>query len=226
MWQSLLGIAVVIALAALLARRYLARQRILADAPLRFFAGAAEVVDNAQSSPGDTIGSARLAGDYHGLPVRVQKIVDTLNVRKLPSLWLMVTVAAPLPVAATLDLMMRPSGPTTFSNFDHLPHAVPTPAGFPELAVIRSDNPLHMLPAHVIADHLEPFFRPHGKELLIAPKGLRMVIQLAEADRVRYGVFRQAEFGVETLDPDLLRDILDRLLALRRAILDWHRSQV
>jgi hypothetical protein len=64
-----------------------------------------------------------------------------------------------------------------------------------------------------------------AKELLITPKGLRMVVQMAEADRARYGVFRQADFGEVTLEAALLRDILDRLIALRAAILDWQGSR-
>jgi len=47
------------------------------------------------------------------------------------------------------------------------------------------------------------------------------VWQAAEADRVRYGIFRQAEFGEAALDPALVRDLLDRLIALRHSILTW-----
>jgi hypothetical protein len=170
------------------------------------------------------VGSHRLVGRYQGLPVQAQTIIDTLSVRKLPSLWLMVTIPDPLPLKATFDLMMRPSGPTTFSNFDDLPATIERPADFPEHAVLRTDDPDHILPNHVIAPHLTPFSGTQAKELLITPKGLRMVIQLGEAERARYGVFRQAEFGETKLGAALFRDILDGLLALRADILDWHRK--
>lgn len=53
-----------------------------------------------------------------------------------------------------------------------------------------------------------------GKEFLISPKGLRIVLQLAESDRLRYGVFRQVDFGDVCIDPSLARQTMDTLLAL------------
>jgi hypothetical protein len=146
-------------------------------------------------------------------------VVDTLAVRRLPALWLLVTVQAPLPLNAKLDLMMRPAGPTTFSNFDLLPVTLERPAGFPEHAVLRTDDAARAPPAEWLAGHLEVFEDLRAKELLITPQGLRLVWLLAEAERARYGVFRQAEFGAVDIAPDLLRDLLDRLLALRASIL-------
>ena len=60
------------------------------------------------------------------------------------------------------------------------------------------------------------------KELLISPRGLRLVLQMAEADRARYGVFRQADFGEAVLEASMLQDMLVQLAAIRRAILDWN----
>ncbi len=59
------------------------------------------------------------------------------------------------------------------------------------------------------------FSDPRMKELLVTPKGLRLVRQLAEGDRARYGVFRQADFGNAMIDPQLLRGMLDKLIALQ-----------
>jgi hypothetical protein len=91
----------------------------------------------------------------------------------------------------------------------------------PLYAVVRTDDPDHVLPHHLIAPHLDIFADPRAKELLVTSKGMRYVWQVAEAGRARYGVFRQAEFGEVELDPQLVRDLLDRLIALRKSILDW-----
>jgi hypothetical protein len=224
MWTTLAGIAVATGFSVLLVRQLLAASARKRQAPDIIFGEARAALDDARVEPGPTIGSYRLTGFYRGLPVQVQTVVDTLNVRKLPSLWLMATIPEPLPLTATFDLMMRPSGPTTFSNFDDLPVTMERPPDFPEHAVLRTDDPAHVLPAYVVTPHLAPFFGPMAKELLITPKGIRMVVQMAEADRARYGVFRQAEFGEAALEAALLRDLLDRLIAVRTAILDWHRS--
>jgi hypothetical protein len=224
MWQTILGTIAALGLSALLARQFFDAMARRKKTPYTLFQDATPVLDEPRIETGPTAGSYRLLGRYRQLPVQVQTIVDTLNVRKLPSLWLMVTIPEPLPLKASFDLMMRPSGPTTFSNFDTLPFTIERPADFPEQAVIRSDDDEHVLPSHVIAPHLEPFLGPRAKELLITPKGLRMVIQLGEGSRARYGVFRQADFGEVTLDAALLCDVLDRLLHLRTDILDWHRT--
>jgi hypothetical protein len=118
---------------------------------------------------------------------------------------------------------MRPAGPTTFSNYDLLPHAIQQPPGFPEDGGLRTDDPDHLIPAFVIEPHLDIFKDRRAKELLISPKGVRIVWQIAQADRVRYGVFRQAEFGDVALDADIVRRILDRLVAVRNSIIEWSK---
>ena len=224
MWTTLAGIAAATGLSALFVRQLLATSARKKRAPEIIFRDARALLEGARVEPGPTLGSYRLVGVYRDLPVQVQTVVDTLNVRKLPSLWLMVTIPEPLPLEATFNLMMRPSGPTTFSNFDDLPVTMERPPDFPEHAVLRTDDAAHVLPGHVVAPHLAPFFGTMAKELLVTPKGVRMVVQMAEAERARYGVFRQAEFGEVTLEVAMLRDILGRLIAIRAAILDWHRS--
>ncbi len=224
MWQTALGIIATLGLAALLARQLLAARARRRDEPYRLFAEVMEVLDDAKVLPGPTYGSYRLAGRHHGLDVQVQTVVDTLSVRKLPSLWLMVTIADSLPVKATFDLMMRPAGPTTFSNYENLPDSAGTPPGFPEQAIIRTDNQTLMVPPRVVLPHLDADFRQRGKELLISPKGLRLVVQLGEADRVRYGVLRQAEFGEARIEEIELRGLLDRLMTLRTDILAWQAA--
>jgi hypothetical protein len=224
MWQTILGSLLAIVLAALLLRQIISAARRRRAEPGRLFSEAGAVLENPSISPFSTAGVHELTGRYRGYDVQVKLIADTLAVRKLPALWLMVTLPGPVPVTATLDLMMRPTGPTSFSNFDHLPFTVQAPPGFPDHAVIRSDDPARMLPPAIISGHLAPFHGTAGKELLITPKGLRMVMLMAEADRARYGVFRQADFGDAVLDPGQLTACLESLIALRVAIENWHKQ--
>lgn len=167
---------------------------------------------------GRSHGSHKLTGKYRGHVFQVETVVDTLSIRKLPSLWMLVTLPEPLPIAGTFDMMMRPAAASTFSNFDHLPVIVPTPAGYPEHAMIRSDVAGGPFPASWLLPFLDPFENPGSKELLISPRGLRVVLQVAEADRVRYGVFRQADFGEAAIDQGQLRGALDYLIELQRAL--------
>lgn len=218
---TLLGIIVGIALAVRLVMKFLSTRRKKREAPDAFFAKVKPLLEDWRYEGEEKPGYPQLVGKYRGLPVRLHPVIDTLAIRKLPSLWLLATLPEPLPVRATFDLMMRPAGPTTFSNFDHLPATLDALPDLPLHAVVRTDDPDHVLPHHVVAPHLDIFEHPLAKELLITPKGVRMVWQVAEADRARYGVFRQAEFGDVELDPALVRDLLDRLIMLRQSVLQW-----
>jgi hypothetical protein len=172
----------------------------------------------AQIAAGESTGSWKMTGYYRSHFFQIQTIIDMLATRKLPSLWLMITLPQPQPVQATLDLMMRPTGPTSFSNFDFLDTTLKTPESFPEQAVIRTDDPAMMHHVEKLGPYLEQFRGPRGKELLVSPKGLRIVLLAAEADRARYGVFRDANFGAIILDAVAIRQSLDTLLSLQDSL--------
>lgn len=221
MWSIVLGLVALAALGWRLVYVFRRKQRQKAEATEFLFADILEVVEKPIFEQRGADEHPRLSGTYRGFPVQIYPLVDTLATRRLPALWLMVTLQDKLPLKAHFDLMMRPAGPTTFSNFDHLPHTLDQQEGFPEQAVIRTDNAEDVLPASLLEPHLEPFFGPRAKELLITQNGLRIVWLLAEAERARYGVLRQAEFGKVQIEGLLAQDILDRLIAIRKDILDW-----
>jgi hypothetical protein len=221
MWSTVLALVALAALGWRLVYVVRRKQRQKAAAIEFIFADVRRVIEKPVFEQRGADGFPRMSGTYRDFPVQIYPLVDTLATRRLPALWLMVTLQDKLPVNAHFDLMMRPAGPTTFSNFDHLPHTLYPQEGFPEQAVIRTDNAEDMLPTSLIEPHLELFFGPRAKELLITENGIRIVWLLAEAERARYGVLRQAEFGEVQIEGQLVRDILDRLIAIRKDILDW-----
>ena len=225
MWSAVLGVVAIAALGARLVYNFQkARARRQANTEM-LFAGVLKVTEEPRFEQQDERGFPRLSGRYGGFPIQIKPVVDTLAIRRLPALWLLVTLQDRLPVKARFDMMMRPAGPTTFSNFDLLPQTLELPKGFPEHAVIRTDDADEVIPASIIKPHAGLFFGPRAKELLITENGVRMVWLLAEADRARYGIFRQAEFGTVEIDPKVLKDILDCLLAIRQTILDWDKTK-
>ncbi len=58
----------------------------------------------------DRAGFATLDGGHDGAPVAVRLIPEALVHRRLPQLWLSVSLRLPLPVEATLDVLRRPAG--------------------------------------------------------------------------------------------------------------------
>lgn len=212
--QIIAGVALALALAALLLRHVKKAHAKAEAAGAIMFRDILPTLADAKLRKGEAAGTWKVEGRYQGHPFQLQTVVDTLAVRKLPSLWLMITLPEAQPISGTVDLVMRPSGPSTFSNFDFLDHTFSTPAGFPERAVIRSDKPQPPLALATLTPHLALFHGSQGKELLVSPKGLRIVLQAAEGDRARYGVFRQAEFGDAALPPALVTEGMNTLLAL------------
>ncbi len=164
-------------------------------------------------------GFARLSGRRRGLTYDLQAVPDTLTFRKLPALWVMVTLVEPLPLEATLDLMARPSGNEPFTRFATLPQSLPTPPGLPGEIAIRSDDARRIPSPDLIARHADLFRDPCVKELVLSPRGLRIVILAEEADRGRYLIFREAEMGRIPLAPARLEPLLDRLAAIRKDVL-------
>jgi hypothetical protein len=219
-WSSIAGIVAVAFVVVYLARKYRRDRERNRREPARFFAPVAGVLQDERFEDTGTVGYPRLAGTYRQLPVQILPVIDTLQIRRLPAIWLLVTIQDALPITSRIDLMMRPAGATTFSNFDLLPYTLVPPSHFPEHAVVRSDAPQEPFPLRLLEPHLDVFRENHAKELLITPSGLRMVWLLAEADRARYGVFRQAEFGGVSLNPELVRDLLERLCNIRASLLE------
>ena len=184
----------------------------------RYFAACGALLTQARSAAG-TGGFPRLCGRYRGQMFDVQAVSDTLTFRKLPALWVLVTLPVPLPLRATLDLMIRPTGVEPFSNFHRLTDQIVVPAGFPEDCAIRTDAAEELPADALLRPHLSIFDDPHVKELVLSPKGLRLVFLAEEAHRTRYLIFRDAEMGVLPLPPARLEPHLRALLALRVDIL-------
>lgn len=163
-------------------------------------------------------GFPRLSGKYRNCEADLQVVPDTLTFRKLPALWVLVTLPVPMPVRSTFNLMIRPTGVEPFSGFHRLPDQIAIPDGFPKDCAIRTDDPRNLLPEHILAPHLSLFDNPRIKELVISPKGLRIVFLAEEADRAGYLIFRDAEMGRTPLSPDRVAPILNRLQAIKADI--------
>ncbi len=216
--QIILGAVVTAVLIALLFRQYLRTDAKRADHGRVLFEPVISLFENPDLQLGVTAGVWTLTGRYRDHGFQLKTVADTLATRKLPSLWLMVTLPEPQPVTAITNMMMRAAGVSSFSNFDFLPHTLSLPHGFPEQANVRSDVAAPSEALAVMGHHLDIFHHGRGKEFLISPKGLRIVVQLAEGDKARYGVFREANFAETTIDADLATQLMDILISLRHDI--------
>jgi hypothetical protein len=151
---------------------------------------------------------------YGGRDVSLALIAEHVVPRKLPVLWLLVTVKDRMPYAGTFDFLVRPHGIEFFSPSSALEHRLPLPAGWPEHAMLRSDRPEALPPQEILDRHRGFFDDEKAKELVVAPKGVRLVYQVDQAKLPHFAVFREIQFTIERLDPELVRALLDRAAAL------------
>ena len=158
-----------------------------------------------------------LTGRYKGADVRLEPVLDDMAWRKLPSLWLKVTVLSPNPARGSLGLLVRARGGEFYSPTAEMTHRLPLPPTFPADAMLCSDC-AQTAPVQAVNDHIAAFDDPRMKELVITPKGVRLVYQAAQGERADYLVLRQARFAQTRGDAALIRSLLNRAMAIAAAV--------
>lgn len=169
----------------------------------------------------DNVNYPIIEGRYRGYRLRVEPIVDQVVFRKLPSLWLAVTVYAPIPYAGVLDFLARPQNTEFYSPWASLPVEVDIPEGWPRHAVLRTDDASGMPPQEVLSPFIEAAFEDlKMKEVLVTPRGVRVVYQGDQAQRSHYLVLRQPLFENFQVEPELLTRLMDLATGVARTLAD------
>jgi hypothetical protein len=165
-------------------------------------------------------GFPRLDGAHNGHRVRAELIPDTMTIRRLPQLWLSMTLLARLPVEASFAVLVRPSGADFYSLTEEFLHTVAPPAGFPWEVRIRGNNPRSSALVEQLAAPIAAWLAdPRVKEIAMTPKGLRIVRQAGEGRRGEYLLLRQAMFDNADVSATDVSTLLSGLERLRREVL-------
>jgi hypothetical protein len=160
-------------------------------------------------------GFPALEGRAFGHPVTVALIPDTMVVRRLPQLWLSVTVLDAMPRAPSLSLLARPSGNEFYAGTHQLPNRVEPPTGLPLDVMIRGDG----VRAHALCQRLGGFLasflaEPSVKEITLTARGVRIVRQVAEGRRGEHLLLRQAVFDLAQVERSVFVQTLRDAAAL------------
>jgi hypothetical protein len=159
-----------------------------------------------------------LNGRYRGYEVRLTPAIDNMAWRKVPVLWLKVTILKPNPYGGVLDFLMRPGGVEVHSPSAELDHHLALPEGWPEQALLCTDDPSSIPPLELITPHMTRFADPYMKELVVTSRGVRLVRMIWQASRLHYAVFREVRFEGIHLDPALAKDLLDGAISIADAL--------
>ena len=134
--------------------------------------------------------------------IRMEPVIDHMAWRKLPLLWLKVTVFTDIPYRGVIDLLMRPHGAENFTPSHDLDYDVEISQGWPQEGVLRTDFPDCMPPLEVLTPHLALFDDDRMKELVVTPKGVRVVGRIFQAVRANYVTFREIKFPDDQVDKE------------------------
>ena len=211
---QILSLAFVLVIGAVAIRDH---QRLRARRAALLDEAAAALISPSITWGGD--GFPKLRGQYHGQDIHVDLIPDTMVVRRLPQLWMSVTLLTPNPDLSALGMLVRYAGNEFYSLTSELEHRLDPPTGFPQEVLIRSGRPsgnallneLRQPLAKILAD-------PHVKEVAITNKGLRIVRQAAEGRRGDHLLLRQATFDTSSIPYGELEAVLAELGTLQLAI--------
>lgn len=153
--------------------------------------------------------------------VDVALIPDTMTIRRLPQLWLSVTVKTPVPADSGFAVLVRPSGNDFFSLTHTLETRLEPPPVLPWEVSIRGEDER----AGILLERLAPVLSsvladPRVKEIAITRNGCRIVRQAAEGRRGEHLLLRQAMFdNAEVSKAQLLAVLaeIDEILAAARS---------
>lgn len=164
-----------------------------------------------------------LRGTREGYRTELRALADTIQLRKLPILWLLVTIHRPLRLRSHFNMMMRPDNSEYYSAHGRMPERVSTPPDWPQEAVLRCDDPAEararVIPA--LAPHLAQFTGDsRGKEIFLSPKGLRLVYRMDEGQRGHYLLTRLPFFNCTELPRVMAEDLLDLGHRIARSLED------
>jgi hypothetical protein len=192
-------------------RRALAARRSLLDC-------CSGVLDDERLTAGGD-GFPVLEGRAHGRQIKATLIPDTMVVRRLPQLWLSVTLKQRIPISPTLSILARHTGCEFYASTLDLPQRIDPPAEFPLDVLIRGDGERASMLCQQLAPTLAQMLKDaRVKEIILAPGGVRIVRQVAEGRRGEHLLLRQAVFDVREIPrTEFIQALTDvQLLAAKR----------
>lgn len=154
-----------------------------------------------------------------GRRLRLELIADTLVCRRLPQLWLKLTLTEHSPQnRPSIGALSRPTGAEFYSLVHDLPEWGPPPQSETSI-LMRSDGTATAAEIDRSGSIFSALFRnPAVKEAVITARGVRLIRQAAEGDRGAHLLLRQVRFPLEQIPTDLIRTAIAEARLLSEAL--------
>jgi hypothetical protein len=210
----LIGLGLAGAVGALAAREH----RLVRAARHSLLDRCASVVEGVEIRHGGD-GFPSLVGSRRGRRVHVELIPDTMVLRRLPQLWVSVTLLDRVSDVPSLAVLVRPAGYEFYSLTGGLTYPLDPPAALPQEVLVRgSDARAEQLLRQLMPHFAASLADPRVKEIAVTGKGLRMIWQAGEGRRGEHLLLRQAVFDDADVQASDLARLLEALDVLRSAI--------
>ena len=141
-----------------------------------------------------------------GRTARIELVADTMVTRRLPQLWLKVTIAEPSERGGpSIGALARPTGAEYYSLVHDLPEwMAPPETGAPLL--MRGDATATPAEVAAAAAHFRQLFADaRVKEAVITPRATRLLCQAAQGERSAHMFLRQARFSLAAVPAAAIR---------------------
>ncbi len=199
-----------------LIRQYLHDQRSLKHAKAHLFDEVLGLLDGAKLKQ-EANDFPQVSGIFLGYEVKLVLIEDTLAVRKIPPLWLMVTVKGKAAIQGSFDLMVRPSNNEFYSPAWQWNGNMQAPSHWPQHAVIKYQDSL--IDVSKIDDVVPKLFADErAKELLITRSVLRITYMAKQAERGEYLIMRNSVFSGEAIPAEIVEKVLKQAIEIRQSL--------
>lgn len=162
-----------------------------------------------------------LHGRFGAHPAKAELIVDTVTMRQLPRLWLAVTVKCPTRVRVPVDFLLRPLPTDIVSPGTRFLYEHPVPPDWPPHMRIATPEAKPLPPLRQLAALGSVLGEQETKSVLVTPRGVRIVTEIARGDIALYRVTRRSDFRF-ALAESQLRGVLADAVAIATEVNDAH----
>ncbi|WP_192254423.1 hypothetical protein [Mesorhizobium silamurunense] len=154
-----------------------------------------------------------------GRQVRIELLADTMVTRRLPQLWLRVTLSEVSERGRpAIGALARPTGAEYYSLVHDLPEWMAPPEMETSLLMRGDGHASAWQVERAVAIFQKLFSDPAVKEAVISPRGTRVIRQAAQGERGAHLLLRQIRFAVTTISADLVSKAVAEAESLSEAL--------
>ncbi len=152
-----------------------------------------------------------------GRKARVELIADTLVTRRLPQLWLRLTVVDKTPRRTfSIGALARATGAEFYSIVAELPDRIAMASELP--LMVRGKQVTRRIEQLSGAALNRLFADPQLKEAAVTPVGVRIVRQASQGDRASHLLLRQVRFAGGFVPRDALASAIEDAITIEQEI--------